>query len=249
MSRSPRTGIVNKNAGNVMLNTLSEKDVALYRRQGFLGPFELCSPAEMREHRSNLEPVLASQGPTDRPAMFRHFDNALTYQLCSHPAVVGRIASILGPDLVLWHSSFFEKAPGDVEVPWHQDGHFWPLDPVVNVSAWIAIEDATRHNGCLEFMPGSHEERIPHVKFATSGRFRKRADPDRLRISHPVQMEVKAGQFVLFDAWLLHHSAPNSSTRGRLALSARLTTPNVTIDSSRYFAGYKTMSIHHTGPI
>jgi ectoine hydroxylase-related dioxygenase (phytanoyl-CoA dioxygenase family) len=230
-----------------MRNTLSGKDVALYRRQGFLGPFELCTPKQMREHRSKLEQVLASPGPTSRPVMFRHFDSQLTYELCSHPAVLGRITSILGPDLVFWHSSFFEKPPGDVEVPWHQDGHFWPLDPVVNVTAWIAIEDATRDNGCLEFSPGSHEERIPHVKFATSGRFRERADPHQLRISNPVQLEVKAGQFILFDAWVLHRSAANFSAQRRLALSARLTTPTVTIDSSRYFTGYKAISIRHTG--
>jgi len=231
-----------------MVNSLCPKDVELFQHQGYLGPFELCPPDEMRSLRRELERLLDSPGPAKAPIQFRHLDSALTHDLCSHPAVVGRIASLLGPELVLWHSTFFEKPPGDIEVPWHQDGYYWPINPIINVSAWIAIDDATTGNGCLEVLPGSHKTRIPHINFNGGGRFRKRADPDQFQVSNPVNLEVSAGQFILFDAWLMHRSAANHSRRRRLALSARITVPTTRVDTSRYFPGYEVVRLSVDSP-
>jgi len=222
---------------------LSPEEVALFHRQGFLGPFQLCTAGKMCAMAPKLEQVLASQGPALEPCLFRHFDSPLAHELCSHPAVTERIASILGPELLLWHSRFFPKPPGDIEVPWHQDGHYWPLDPVVNVSMWLAIDHATRDNACLQVFPGSHGERIPHVEYQSEGRFRMRADPACLPKAEPLSLEVKPGEFILFDAWLLHASAANHSTKRRLALSVRFTVPGVEIDATRYFAGYRILPI------
>lgn len=222
---------------------LGPEEVALFHRQGFLGPFQLCSAGKMCSMVPNLEQVLSSPGPARERSLFRHFDSPLVYELCSHPAVTERTASILGPQFVLWHSRFFPKPPGDIEVPWHQDGHYWPLDPVVNVSMWLAIDHVTRNNACLQVFPGSHGERIPHVEYQSEGRFRMRADPGRLPTSEPLSLELKPGEFILFDTWILHASAANRSTTRRLALSARFTVPSVEIDATRYFSGYRTLPI------
>ena len=61
----------------------------------------------------------------------------------AHPAIIDRIAGLLGPDIVVWTTNFWLKEPGGAEIPWHQDINFWPIEPPVNVSAWIAIDEVS----------------------------------------------------------------------------------------------------------
>ena len=52
------------------------------------------------------------------------------------------------------------KPGGDgMEVPWHQDGQYWPIRPLATCTAWIALDDSTPENGCLKIIPGSHKSR------------------------------------------------------------------------------------------
>lgn len=41
-------------------------------------------------------------------------------------------------------------------VPHHNDSTFLYTDPPSAIGFWFALEDCTRDNGCLSFMPGSH---------------------------------------------------------------------------------------------
>jgi ectoine hydroxylase-related dioxygenase (phytanoyl-CoA dioxygenase family) len=52
------------------------------------------------------------------------------------------------------------------EVPWHQDGQYWPIRPRATVTAWIALD-----NGCMRVIPGSHRMGGLH------GLWCKRRDP------------------------------------------------------------------------
>ena len=74
------------------------------------------------------------------------------------------MASLYGPDLLLWRTNFFIKEPGAKEIPWHQDFNYWPLEPPIIISAWIAVDSATLENSCLQIVPGSHRKVVPHVE-------------------------------------------------------------------------------------
>src|SRR5690606_31734969 len=93
----------------------------------------------------------------------RHLDSRVVYDLATRPEIVGRIASILGDNLLLWRTNFFIKQEGAKEIPWHQDGNYWPLEPAVVVSAWIAVDDSTIDNSCLQIIPGTHRKVLPHI--------------------------------------------------------------------------------------
>ena len=179
--------------------------------------------------RERIDACLAEPVVADHPDVHRHLDNRAVYDLCAHPEIVERVASILGPDLLVWHSRVFHKRDDEPPIPWHQDGVYWNLEPLVSVSAWIAIDRAERGNACVEVIPGSHLERVPHARISTAGRFGHRADPDRVDASAAVAIPLEPGEFFLFDTWLLHSSAANASGRRRTALSVRYTTPDVTV--------------------
>ncbi|NKB41904.1 MAG: hypothetical protein GKR86_12875, partial [Ilumatobacter sp.] len=83
--------------------------------------------------------------------------------MCTLTSVVGALSSILGTDLLLRRSNFFNKEPGGVEVPWHQDRNFWPLASEDVLTAWIAIDPVDRENSCVRVVPGTHRRIFDHV--------------------------------------------------------------------------------------
>lgn len=68
---------------------------------------------------------------------------------------------LCGPDMRLDYDQLLAKRPGSLDAvfAWHQDLAYWPLTPDTRtVTCWLAIDDATEENGCLQFVPGSHLE-------------------------------------------------------------------------------------------
>jgi ectoine hydroxylase-related dioxygenase (phytanoyl-CoA dioxygenase family) len=187
----------------------------------------------MDRARQEIDVVLEGKGFADDPTAHRHLDSRTVHDFCADPAIVERAAAILGPDLLLWHSRFFDKPPGSGRIPWHQDMAFWPIEPDVCVSAWIAIDHADRENGCVEVIPGSHRRKLPHTTSEATGRFTQRAVPDAVDETRKVTIELAPGEFFLFDRWLLHGSPPNRSARRRLGLSARIVPVRVKVDFDR----------------
>jgi ectoine hydroxylase-related dioxygenase (phytanoyl-CoA dioxygenase family) len=208
---------------------LRDDELAAYRRDGFSRGASVASVRDMDRIRERVDACLAEPVVAAHPDVHRHLDNRTVYDLCAHPEIVDRVASILGPDLLVWHSRVFHKRHAEPSIPWHQDGVYWSIEPLVSVSAWIAIDRAERDNACVEVIPGSHRQRVPHTRISTAGRFGHRADPEHVDASAAVAMQLEPGEFFLFDTWLLHSSAANTSGRRRTALSVRYTTPDVTV--------------------
>ena len=174
--------------------------------------------------------VLATPGPmAGDPFTNRHLDSPLVAQLCTHPAILAQIEPLLGPDLVVWRSLFFSKGPGSKEVPWHQDGHFWKLEPLVTVTAWIAIERAHAIDNCMQVIPGSHKATLVHRPSLPGAQFPETAVLDHADLARAITLPLDAGTFVLFDQGLVHRSAPGGTSR-RLALSVRIAPASVKLD-------------------
>ena len=89
-------------------------------------------------------------------------------------------------------------------------------------SCMIALDRATKQNGCLEVLKGSHKaERIAHgpVGVGQTG-----ADPERVRMLQEtgqlevVPCEMEPGSVLFFHSNLLHSSSPNRSPHSRWSL-------------------------------
>src|SRR5689334_21157569 len=73
------------------------------------------------------------------------------------PDLLDVVERVIGPDIILWASTVFcKEAARGLEVPWHQDGQYWPIRPRATVTVWVALDDATPENGCMRIIPGSH---------------------------------------------------------------------------------------------
>ena len=86
---------------------LTHDEIIHFQEFGYIYPLTLCSPDEMADIRLAVEQVLEHDSPFGQGReQSRHLDSRVIYDLCSHPAVVQRMAAIYGPDLVLWRSNF-----------------------------------------------------------------------------------------------------------------------------------------------
>lgn len=214
---------------NTTETTLSDSQVKKFHEKGYLGPFQFRSQGEMAELRNQIEERLI-EGEVTAEALSngslsqcRYLDDRTTYEICTDPAFVERMTDIYGEDLMLWRSNYFIKPSSGKEIPWHQDTHFWPIEPLVTISAWLAIDRTTKENGCLEIVPGSHKKLVDHIPTSDEVRFDSQADPEEFDQSRAVEVELEPGEFILFNERTVHRSTRNETTDRRLGLSIRMT--------------------------
>ncbi|KAG7009291.1 hypothetical protein G7Y79_00003g011590 [Physcia stellaris] len=119
-------------------------------------------------------------------------------------------------------------------VPPHQDSTFLYTNPPSAVGFWIALEDATRGNGCLSFKPGSHRRTEVRERFVRKrdGEGTEFVEVEGERWPRGLERdevvdgegdaeeayelaEVKAGTLVLIHGNLLHKSEKNLSQKSR----------------------------------
>lgn len=103
----------------------------------------------------------------------------------------------------------------------HQDASFLYAEPTHLAGIWLALDDATIENGCLQFIPGSHKWPLARRFVRTQ---KKGDDDDLLEWTAPVveydeskfvHTPVKRGALVLIDGLVVHRSAPNVSDKPR----------------------------------
>ncbi|MFT4728836.1 MAG: hypothetical protein ACI9UN_003349 [Granulosicoccus sp.] len=218
---------------------LTAFEVEQFHLQGYLGPFEAMPVEKMIELRGEVTSLLQSK-PVPSPEEGWHasliprhhnrfLDSRLAYQLSTLPEIVSRMTNICGQDLLLWRAHFFDKGPGAKEIPWHQDYNYWPLEPPVIISAWLAIDRVTRENACMQIIPGSHRKLLPHIKATPDMAFLEMVDSATIDTSLAVDIDLEPGQFILFNERVLHHSDINQSSLQRCGLSIRMIPPIVRV--------------------
>lgn len=207
------------------MTKLTQEQVEQYHNDGVIIPGS-AFPDDVRDAmQTDLERFLAEyQGDADFvPDVIRHDETWLKY--ASRPEILEPLKQIMGEDVILWSSALFSKAEvGGKSTPWHQDGEYWPIRPLETVTAWIAIDDVDRDNGCLQVIPGSHNQRqlMPHhVDDSGEGVLALGLTEEQWHTAEPLALELKAGQFSLHDVYMVHGADANNSGRRRAGLVFR----------------------------
>jgi Protein involved in biosynthesis of mitomycin antibiotics/polyketide fumonisin len=204
-----------------------------YREDGYSGPIRGLTLQEAEEGCDRFFAALGQSkyepGPARTDLSAWHHKRRWAYDLATHPAIVEAMAQILGENVVLWAMHFWYKEPGNEKyIPWHQDIHYWPMEPAVNATAWVSLGWSLRENGCLRLIPGSHRSPVEHIDLGDGkSAFGQGAAAEQVDESRALDIEMSPGQIVFFNERTLHGSGSNMSDIPRVAFSVRYTTPEV----------------------
>lgn len=243
-----------------------DEEVERFYRDGFLGPVKVYEPEEAREllHQIRTNNQDRSHILFDNDVNYdRHFDIPELTRHIGQRAIIEKLRKIIGPDLLCWRTEFFPKFPGAKGTEWHQVANYQyatgspMLQPTedrgetpVDLTVWTAFTDATKENGCMKFLPGSHKKvYYDESKVPASGRdglyesikadtaffgydFEDfKVDPDWIPDETQAHaMEMKPGECVIFTARCVHASFPNTTKRStRFAIATRFVPTHVRV--------------------
>jgi ectoine hydroxylase-related dioxygenase (phytanoyl-CoA dioxygenase family) len=137
------------------------------------------------------------------------------------PAFLVAASQLLDGPVRFWHDQLFCKPAhhGGV-VAWHQDYSYWTrTQPMSHLTCWMALDDSTRDNGCLYYVPGSHKwNLLPITGLAGDmDEIRTVLDEEQKQAFRPVPIELKRGQCSFHHPLTVHGSYENRSNRPRRA--------------------------------
>ncbi|MFH1567817.1 MAG: phytanoyl-CoA dioxygenase family protein [Gemmatimonadota bacterium] len=213
-------------------------DVSFYRDHGYLVVPRLVTPAEVEALRADALRICRGEYPHEKlqpmdPGLSD--DDVLRNFLCihqphkispvirdlgvRHEGVAAVLAGLIGPDVKCMQSMLFVKPPGFQGQAWHQDEIYIPTRDRSLTGGWIALDEATVNNGCLWVLPDSHQgvlyDQRPH---SNPEEFDFAAESYGFDDAAEVPVEVRPGDVVFFNGYLLHRSRRNRSAIYRRVL-------------------------------
>jgi ectoine hydroxylase-related dioxygenase (phytanoyl-CoA dioxygenase family) len=211
---------------------ITDEDYRKYQDEGFIIVRSLFDAEEMDllrravtadEHMAEAAyEVKDKEGGTAKIAIWQGTGDDLYGLVARSERMVSTAERLLADEVYHWHSKMTIKVPltgGAWE--WHQDYGYWYdygcLYPALT-SCMIAVDKATRENGCLQVLKGSHKVgRVDHGRTGSQAG----ADPERLDVImksfEMVYCELEIGDAIFFHCNLFHGSAQNKSPHPRRA--------------------------------
>ncbi|HEY2616208.1 MAG TPA: phytanoyl-CoA dioxygenase family protein [Acetobacteraceae bacterium] len=209
------------------MKALTQSQVDSFRHNGFLFPIPALTPDEVAACLAGLHRLEADLASPVADADVKWRSHAYAHSpwfnyLIRHPRILDVIEDAIGPNILVWTSTFFIKEPySPTFAAWHQDGAYFGLEPQEQVCAWVALTDASREAGCMEQLSSRGAPRQYHhaaLGLANSINRAGQTIMEDFDQSHPVAMALPAGSFSLHHELAVHRSAPNNASHRRIGI-------------------------------
>ena len=212
---------------------ISDQEVSSYRQDGYVLVRNMLDAEEIdllgraaREDRildQHSYGRADGEGGTVRLSLWNHPTDTIYGAVARSESIVNSAEKLLQGEVYHYHSKMIMK---DAKVggawTWHQDYGYWYQNGVLFpllTSAYIAIDRATRENGCLQVIRGSHKlGRIDHVQTGDQAGADMERVNEALKRLDLVHVEMEPGDALFFHANLLHRSDRNRSEHPRWAM-------------------------------
>ncbi len=235
---------------------LSDEQVSFFNENGFLAGVKMLDVAQINFLRDELSEIADANHPahelyyefhsnesTDPSTILFHALGAWRigpgfHDVLWNPRFLVAASQLLGNVPVrFWHDQLFWKpAKKGGVVAWHQDYSYWTrTKPVAHLTCWCALDDATKENGCLQYVAGSHRWGLlpkPVLAGDIQGIKDFLNDEQKKQFDDPRFAEVKAGEAIFHHSLTLHGSGENKSDKPRRAFVINAFADGVTSDSN-----------------
>ena len=234
---------------------LSAEQIDFYRENGYLAGIPILTGRQVEILRAELK-ALMNPNQSDNRLFYEYnlnesHDRSKTlfhalgawrvsgafHDLLFHPGFTVPASQILGGAVRFWHDQLFVKpAREGAVVAWHQDYSYWTrTKPVAHLTCWCGLDDATKENGCLQYIAGSHRWGLL-PKPVLAGEIQEIRDflndEQKKQFDHPQYAEVKAGEAIFHHSLTLHGSGENKSDKPRRAFVINAFADGVISDSN-----------------
>lgn len=219
---------------------LSDEQVASYDERGYLAGIRVLTDEQVDRLREELH-ALTNPAHPGHALFYEYHSNesvdpskALFHALGAwrissgfhdilwNPAFTVPASQLLGGAVRFWHDQLFCKpAQHGGVVAWHQDYSYWTRTrPMAHLTCWIGLDDATRDNGCLQYIPGSHRwDLLPITGLAGDMHAIETVlSPAQREAFNPVAIELKRGECAFHHPLMVHGSYENRTAGPRRAV-------------------------------
>jgi len=205
---------------------LTGQQVKQYHEEGATHPIRVISKERAAQCLVALEEGERKYG-ADFAKVLRtksHLSLKWVDELIRDPVVLDAVEDIIGPDIRLYNLTVWKKNARDPSfVGWHQDSTYFPLDPAVQITAWIALTDSVEENGNVKYVAGSHKlGQLKHADAPGNGSLLSKGQHivEAFDSSDVRSIDLQPGEMSLHHTRLVHYSEPNNSSRRRIGLGA-----------------------------
>ena len=220
---------------------LSEEQVGFFKQEGYLSNLKLLEEDQVEQLREELLTIMDPKSPVHDLLYEFHSNESenpdrIIFHSLGHwrmtpgfhdilwnPAFVMASYQLLGEKPVrFWHDQLFYKpAKHGGVVAWHQDYSYWTrTTPMQHLTSWVGLDDATTENGCLQYIPKSHNWGLlekPSLTGEMRGLVEFLSDDQARELENPLPVKKKKGYGTFHHPLLVHGSFENNSERPRRA--------------------------------
>jgi ectoine hydroxylase-related dioxygenase (phytanoyl-CoA dioxygenase family) len=218
---------------------LTDQQIDDFDRQGYLAGVKVLSDLQIETLREELTELMKESHPAHH--LFYEFhtnesqDHTTTlfhalgawratsgfHDILWNPAIAMAMSQLLRGPIRHWHDQLFCKpAKHGGVVAWHQDYSYWTRTlPIAHLTCWIGLDDSTRENGCLYYVPGSHRwNLLPRTGLTGDmDEIMTVLTPEQKQDFQPVPIELKRGECSFHHPLMVHGSYANYSDKPRRA--------------------------------
>ncbi|MBA2645282.1 MAG: phytanoyl-CoA dioxygenase family protein [Pyrinomonadaceae bacterium] len=218
---------------------LSDEQVEFFHEHGYLAGVRMLGDEQVEVLREELRGLMDAAHPQHHLFYEYHSNEAIDpARILFHALGAWRISpgfhdllwnlrftvaasQLLDGAVRFWHDQLFCKPPrhGGV-VAWHQDYSYWTrTQPLAHLTCWIGLDDSTRANGCVHYVPGSHRwPDLPVTGLAGDMEAIQTVLTDEQKeMFEPVAIELKKGECSFHHPRTIHGSYANDTDRPRRA--------------------------------
>jgi ectoine hydroxylase-related dioxygenase (phytanoyl-CoA dioxygenase family) len=134
------------------------------------------------------------------------------------------VEQFIGPNIALFASHYINKPPfSGRPVLWHQDGSYWPLEPMDVVTLWLAVDASTPENGGMRVIPATHRLDLQEMKSnpEVDSVLGSEIPVEFVDESLAVDLVLGPGDVSVHNPTIVHGSTANTSPNRRCGLTIR----------------------------
>ncbi len=197
-----------------------------YQKSGFVIVKKVIDPDLVEEGQRHVAWLL-KKNPGTRPEQLHHTlvaDDPFWVRFISDHRLLDIAEQFIGPDIALFASHYICKPPKDGQaVLWHQDGSYWPLEPMEVVTLWVALDRTTPDNGCMRVIPGTQALNLQKVTVRDDvpNVLESGLDESTVQAERAVDIILEPGDVSIHHPNIIHGSEANTSDRWRRGLTIR----------------------------